>query len=176
VLQGGGASNIVKADCCPLLLIWLLFVSGEVISDSTSNVSPTQDWSAESVEARKSAIPIVILFSKADCSYCERLKKEVLEPLANRKQAGFARIRELDINRGGKITDFDGEKIRTRIFVKRYGIYATPTLILVDYQGNSLGTPIVGYDNREDYIDDVEYFLNVSYWEPKKTSFRAKKN
>lgn len=50
----------------------------------------------------------------------------------------FARIRELDIDCGGKIRDFDGEKIRTRIFVKRYGIYATPTLMLVDFRANSV--------------------------------------
>ena len=146
----------MKASSFSLLLTSLLFVSGEVICGSTTNIIPTQDWSAESAEARKSATPIIILFSKAGCAYCERLKKEMLEPLADRKHGSFARIRELDINRGGKITDFDGEKIRTKIFVSRYGIYATPTLMLVDYQGHSLGAPIVGYNNLENYLSYLE--------------------
>lgn len=76
---------------------------------------------------------------RKDCGYCDRLKKEVLEPLVTRSELrSFARIRELDIDCGGKIRDFDGEKIRTRIFVKRYGIYATPTLLLVDFRANSV--------------------------------------
>ena len=77
-------------------------------------------------------------------------------------------IRELDIKRGGKIRDFDGEKIRTKIFVDRYDVYATPTLVLVDHQGDPLGTPIVGFNNPEDYVTDLEYFLDVAYWEPQK--------
>ena len=129
----------------------------------------TDDWSAEAAEARRFGTPILILFSDEDCGYCERLKKDVLEPLVRGKELrSFARIRELDIDRGGKIRDFDGEKIRTRIFVNRYDIYATPTLMLVDNRGNPLGTPIVGFNSREDYIPYLEYFMEVAYWEPQK--------
>ncbi len=151
------------------IFLWLLLISGGVLSDSATDVVMTDDWSAEAAEARRFGTPVMILFSDKDCGYCDRLKKEVLEPLVKRGELrSFARIRELDIDRGGKIRDFDGEKIRTRIFVKRYGIYATPTLMLVDYRGNPLGTPVVGFNEREDYIPYLEYFMDVVYWEPKK--------
>jgi thioredoxin-related protein len=94
----------------------------------------------------------MVLFSDEHCGYCERLKTEVLEPLVKRGELkNVAKILEFDIDRGGKIRDFDGEKIRTRIFVSRYDVYATPTLMLVDHQGRPLGTPIVGFNNQQDY-------------------------
>ena len=145
----------------------LLLMSAGVLSGSSTDVLMAEDWSAEAAEARRFGTPILILFSDEDCGYCELLKKDVLEPLVRRRELrSFARIRELDINRGGKIRDFNGEKIRTRIFVNRYGIYATPTLMLVDNRGNPLGTPIVGFNNREDYIPYLEYYMEVAYWEP----------
>jgi len=82
--------------------------------------------------------------------------------------SSFASIRSLDINGGGKIADLDGEKIRTKVFVKRYGIYAAPTPMLVDYKGGPLGAPVVGFNNQEDYIPYPEYFMDVAYWEPQK--------
>jgi len=151
------------------MLAWFLLISGGVYSDSSTDILTTDDWSAEAAEARKFGAPIMVLFTDEDCGYCERLKKEVLEPLVRRGElSSFARILELDIDRGGKIRDFDGEKIRTKIFVKRYGIYATPTLMLVDYQGEPLGTPVVGFNGGEGYISHLEYFMDVAYWEPQK--------
>lgn len=109
----------------------------------------------------------MVLFSDEHCGYCERLKTEVLDPLVKRGELkNVATIRELDIGSGGKVGDFDGEKIRTRIFVSRYDVYATPTLMLVDHQGRLLGTPIVGFNNREDYApylaDLIEKFTAFS--------------
>ena len=149
--------------------VWLLLISGWTLSDATNGVLPTDDWSAEVTGARRSGLPILILFSSEHCGYCERLKSDVLEPLVKSGEVkDLAWIRELDIKRGGKIRDFNGEKIRTKIFVDRYEVYATPTLILVDNQGNSLGAPIVGFNNSEDYMSYLENFLDVAYWEPKK--------
>jgi thioredoxin-related protein len=159
----------MKAPFQSGVLVWLLLISGGALSDSSTGILPTDDWSAQVTQARRSGLPILILFSREHCGYCERLKSEVLEPLAKSgEMKNFAWIRELDINRGGKIRDFDGEKIRTKIFVDRYEVYATPTLIFVDNQGKPLGTPIVGFNDSEDYTRYLEYFMDVSYWEPKK--------
>jgi thioredoxin-related protein len=140
----------------------LLLVSGSAFSDSSGDVLPADDWSVEASEAQKGGHPILILFSREYCTYCERLKTEVLEPLVN--SGGLkdvASIRELDITRGGKIRDFDGEKVRTRAFVKRYGIYATPTLVLIDNQGALIGTPIVGFNNVDDYQPYLEALIEA---------------
>jgi len=148
---------------------WILLISAGALSDPSTGILPTDDWSAEVTEAHKAGLPVLILFGSEYCGYCERLKAEVLEPLARSgKFENLAWIRELDIKRGGKIRDFDGEKIRTKIFVDRYGVYAAPTLVLVDNQGKPLGPPIVGYNSSEDYMSYLEYFIDVAYWEPQK--------
>jgi thioredoxin-related protein len=168
--------EIVKTFLRSGILVLLLMSGGAAFSSSSADVLATDDWSAEAAEARRFGAPILILFSDDDCGYCERLKKDVLEPLARRGELrSFAGIRELDIDRGGKIIDFDGEKIRTRLFVKRYGVYATPTLMLVDYRGRSLGTPVVGFNDREEYIPYLEQFVDVAYWEPQKVELPCEK-
>ena len=153
----------MKAEFPARMLLGLLIVSGVAFSDSSSEILATDDWSAVAAEARMLGTPVMVLFSGGHCGYCERLKAEVLEPLV--KVGGLknvARIRELNIYRGGKIRDFDGEKIRTGIFVSRYGVYATPTLMLVDQQGRSIGEPIVGFNNREDYAPYLAALIELS--------------
>ncbi|MCP3869104.1 MAG: thioredoxin fold domain-containing protein [Gammaproteobacteria bacterium] len=94
----------------------------------------------------------MVVFSNPDCTYCVRLKKQVLVPLVRGgKLPSKVLLREFSIDRGGKITDFDGERVRTRIFLKRYNIYATPTVVFVDYKGEPLASPIVGYNEPDAY-------------------------
>ncbi|MEJ2590631.1 MAG: hypothetical protein P8178_04365 [Candidatus Thiodiazotropha sp.] len=68
-------------------------------------------------------------------------------------------IREFDINAGGKLTDFDGERIRSRQFKRRYGIFATPTLLILDPDGKLLSDPIVGYNSAGEYRQLLEQSL-----------------
>jgi thioredoxin-related protein len=151
------------------IVVWLLIISGSALSDSSTGILPTDDWSTEVTEASKAGLPILMLFSSEYCGYCDRLKSEVLEPLAKSGEINkFAWIRELSIDRGGKIRDFDGEKIRTKMFLDRYDVFATPTLVLVDNHGNPLGTPIVGYNNADDYVSLLEHFMDVADWKSRK--------
>jgi thioredoxin-related protein len=122
----------------------------------------TDGFSHEVSETRRSGVPTLVLFTSQDCAYCNRLKNQVLVPLLERGALkGIARIREIDIHGGGKIRDFDGERIRTKIFVERYDVYATPTLMLVNGRGESVGEPIVGFNNAEDYLPYLESVVEV---------------
>jgi thioredoxin-related protein len=128
-----------------------------------SNLAPTDDLSAESSLAHTAGIPILVVFSADYCPYCERLKREVLQPLMQQgKLDGKVRLTEINIDDGGKVTDFDGEPVRRRIFVSRYHVFATPTVVLVDFQGNPLTAPIVGFDDPESYSEKLKQLLNWS--------------
>jgi len=52
---------------------------------------------------------------------------------------------------GGKITDFDGDRLRARLFLSRYEIFATPTLLFLGPDGRPLAEPIVGYNDPSSY-------------------------
>ena len=140
-----------------LISLLLLIVSGTAFPEEPARCTTTDDWSGEAALARQSGIPIMLLFSSDDCAYCERLKREVLRPLL--ETGSFidrALLREFNIDRGGKITDFDGDRIRSRIFVKRYEIYATPTVLLVDYEGKAIADPIVGFNGANSYSEQLD--------------------
>jgi thioredoxin-related protein len=113
----------------------------------------TEDWAQTAEYARSTQVPILILYTAIDCGYCSRLKQEVLQPLftSGDPDQPVAVLREIDINAGGKMTDFDGEPIRSRQFKQRYQVFATPTLLILDDQGKLLSEPIVGYDAKRQY-------------------------
>ncbi len=125
---------------------------------------PVVDWSAVSQQARRQHSPIMVVFSTETCGYCARLKREVIEPLAqDARESHRLLIREFDIDAGGKITDFDGEPIRSRLFKRRYGIFATPTLLILDADGHPLSDPLVGYHSADAYRELLHAYLVSSY-------------
>jgi thioredoxin-related protein len=121
------------------------------------------DWHDLAETARDRHQPILVVFSADTCGYCVRLKKEVLEPISREADPTPLLIREFDINSGGKMIDFNGEKIRSRQFKRRYGIFATPTLVILDPDGQPLSDPLVGYNSPDKYRELLQSHLVTSY-------------
>jgi thioredoxin-related protein len=144
-----------------LVISFLLLLSGPVLAAPPLT---TADWEDVSQTAHQRHSPILVVFSAETCGYCERLKREIIDPL-EKQQAGEAPllIREFDINAGGKLKDFNGEPIRSRQFKRRYHIFATPTLLIVDPDGNPLSDPIVGYNSAEEYQELLHASLVSSF-------------
>ena len=111
-----------------------------------------RDWSQVGELARDRRLPVVVLVSSEDCGYCRRLKDEILLPMQrDGSLADQAVLGELGMYSGGKLVDFDGERVRTRIFLDRYQIYAYPTLLFLDDRGRPIHGALVGYNGRERY-------------------------
>ena len=137
-----------------------------LISTGLSQADPlqtTRDWADASATAKRNHTPILVVFESEECGFCERLKQEILEPLADTCTLQPPLIRQFDIYSGGKITDFDGDPIRSRQFKDRYHIYAVPTLLILDPDGKPLSDPIVGYNSQEEYRELLRSSLIASY-------------
>ena len=120
-----------------------------------------ENWAQVSRVSRSTEIPIMIIFTARDCGYCRMLKQEVVLPMLKRGDFhGRALVREFDIKGGGKVTDFDGERIRRRIFVNRYDIFATPTVVFLDDRGKGLIEPLVGFNRADSYRDQLRETLD----------------
>ncbi|MES9862619.1 MAG: thioredoxin fold domain-containing protein [Candidatus Thiodiazotropha sp. LLP2] len=143
-----------------LLLVILLLSSSISLSDPIHTVANLADLSAT---AQKNHVPILVVFESENCGYCIRLKQEVLEPLSETISMQPPTIMEFDIFSSGKITDFNGDRIRSRQFKERYQIFAVPTLLILDHEGNPLVDPIVGYNSREEYQALLRSSLFASY-------------
>ena len=139
----------------------LLFILLAAPVSAESPISYTKDWLTESVAAKKTGVPIMMVFGSEYCAYCARLKAEVLEPgYKSGTWEGRVHIREIDIDSGGKVTDFDGEPVRSRVFVGRYDIYATPTVVMVDYEGTPISEPIVGFSDAKSYLQQLDSVID----------------
>ncbi len=122
--------------------------------------SPETDWSQAAQEAQERAVPILLLVTGDHCGYCKRMEQEFLSRSdVHRFLEKRAVTRELSREQGGKITDFDGERVRTRVFLERYGIFATPTLLLLSPLGTPLAPALVGYDDPESYAQRLKQRL-----------------
>lgn len=130
---------------------------GPVIALASEPFTPlacTSDWQQEAKLAREKGVPILVVFSSDTCMPCEKLKNQLIEPMrSGGRLDNQVHVTEFDINRGGKVTDFDGERVRSRIFVNRYDVFATPTVLLLNYDGQVLTAPLVGYDASTDYSE-----------------------
>lgn len=136
------------------LLVALILpqITQSVLADTVAGHTSTEDLSAEARQAQLDGNPVMLLFSANNCIYCERLRNELLDPMARSgKLSSTVHLAEINIDQGGKISDFDGEPVRNRIFVNRYNVFATPTVLLVDYRGQALAQPIIGFNDVSNY-------------------------
>lgn len=118
--------------------------------------STTRDWERVGANARALGIPLVMVITGNGCGHCERMKNEFLyDPTVKSFLGGRALVRMYPESTGGKLTDFDGERTRARMFIDRYEIFATPTLLFLDPDGNPIADPVVGYNDAVNYRDLV---------------------
>jgi thioredoxin-related protein len=143
-----------------LISIFLLVSSTLSLADPLNTHT---NWADTSSLARQNHTVIMVVFESEGCGYCTRLKREILEPLSHKTKSNLPLIKEFDIYSGGKVTDFNGDLIRSRQFKERYEIFAVPTLLIVDADGKLLADPIVGYNSQEEYEILLHDSLMASY-------------
>ncbi|MBI3140488.1 MAG: hypothetical protein HYZ19_01325 [Rhodocyclales bacterium] len=114
-----------------------------------------------SVEAREAGPAVVlVLYSQADCRWCERARREVLIPLQNDPAwQGRVLIRQVDLDSDAPLADFAGRKTTHRRFARAEGAKVTPTLAVYGPGGARLAEPIVGFRTADFYGTYVERAL-----------------
>lgn len=102
---------------------------------------------ADGITARERKIPIMVFYTRDDCSWCERVRRQHLLPLANDPaSAGRVLIREvsLDTDFDTALTDFGGRTTTHSAFARTRRVRLTPTLDFLDDRGHRLAESIVG--------------------------------
>jgi thioredoxin-related protein len=97
--------------------------------------------------------PIMLVFTRPDCPFCARAKKEHLEPLRVSQNYGAKVImREIDAaDAKTMLRDFDGVTTTHGDFARKYDIRSVPTVLVVDAQGKPLAEPIIGLTSTDFY-------------------------
>ena len=100
--------------------------------------------------ARRRHLPIVLLVSRSDCSYCMVLKNEVLDPMMkSREYDDQALIGEMMIDAAEPLRGFDGEYESRAEFASRLDTDLTPTLFFLAPDGTELAPRIRGINTLE---------------------------
>ena len=110
------------------------------------------------VQASERRLPILLTFSAIECSYCDLLEEEFLEPmLLGDEYTDKIIIRKLVLDNGSRVGDFSGRQIDATQLSDRYRIYVTPTILFVDASGRELAERMVGINTPEmfgGYLDN----------------------
>jgi thioredoxin-related protein len=115
-------------------------------------VARLDDMGALRAAARQARLPILLVVSQSDCPYCELLSREILRPMIlSGEYEQRVLIRELSIDRGADVRDFDGALVAPGLLAERYGAKLTPTLLFLDDRGTQIAGRIRG-------INTVEFF------------------
>jgi thioredoxin-related protein len=126
-------------------------------------VPAAQDLAALATDARRTGAPILLVFSAEDCEYCERLEAEVLGPM---RLAGVepARVivRKVMVEDYEKLRDFQGHTLSASNYAQRHQVHVTPTIALVNADGEALVPNIIGYQSPDFYPAYLEQAIDVS--------------
>jgi thioredoxin-related protein len=98
-------------------------------------------------DAARRGVPIVILFSLPDCSYCETVRRNYLVPLVREGVAASRPVlREAGLASTGSLKDFDQRASSGKALAARYRIRVAPSVAVLDSGGKLLVPVLEGGD------------------------------
>jgi len=132
------------------------FLSTSACSDVSTEPRPLiESANSLQVDAQTSVekkLPVVVFVSQHGCEFCHLLREKVLHPmLAAGELQDIVILREVSLDDGFSLSDFDGKNVSGREFADRYSAVVTPTLLFLDGQGQEVAEKIVGINNVEYY-------------------------
>ncbi len=119
------------------------------------------DLAADARLAAARGVPLVVLYSRDDCSWCEKVRREHLGPLS-RDPAAPAVIRELHMDRTTALVDFAGRRTTGADFSKQVQARFAPTVMFHGPDGTALAEPIVGFRLADFYAAYLDRAIEES--------------
>ena len=136
------------------MFFWL--AAGGLLAEVTVPVAT--DLQQLGAQARDLRLPILLSFSALDCSYCDLLEEEFLEPmLLSGEYTERIIIRKLVLDNGSRVGDFTGRQTDASLLSDRYRIFVTPTILFLDADGRELAERMIGINTPEmfgGYLDN----------------------
>lgn len=118
------------------------------------------DLRSEAQQAARAGGPLIIIFSREDCKYCEAVKRDYLKPMAaNLRYRDRVVIRQ--INQDGDsqaLIDFKGQPSTHASVTSAEKIKLVPVVAFYGPNGRKLAEPIVGArlpDFYQTYLEDA---------------------
>lgn len=124
-----------------------------------TQIDKAHDLQSEARLAYQKRGPLIILFSRQDCKFCEIVRRDHLKPLLqDSRYKNRIVIRQIDQDSEMPLTDFNGRPSTHATFARQEKIGFVPVVALYGPGGEPLATPIVGLrlpDFYQGYLEDA---------------------
>lgn len=161
--NGSTARNSMKTFVSSLLSLFAALACAQAYAQEIPGadrlILPAESLKSDALAAERRSLPIVIFISQHGCPYCAALREKILYPMIRAGETDKQMIlREVSLDAGFQLIDFDGETVSGRDFAGRYAATITPTLLFLDATGTEVARSRVGIGNIEFYA----YYLEQS--------------
>jgi thioredoxin-related protein len=142
----------MKSANCLLVLILSWFACSCAYARDRTEVPLVRDFVLEAKAAQELKVPILVLFSRRNCAFCDQVLKEFLVPMQHNEEYDTKVImRRIDVGSAAKLRLFSGKNTTYAQFARQNNIFLTPTIKLFDAEGNELTEPLVGLTTPDYY-------------------------
>lgn len=140
------------------LLAALLALGSTAATAGETDLPTAFNLAAEAAQANRAGKPLIILYSRTDCKYCETVKRDYLKPLAKNPQHRGVLVRQINQDSEVALTDFNGNKTTQAAFASAENIKLVPVVAFYGPQGKQLAERMVGAgvpDFYQGYLDEA---------------------
>jgi len=138
----------------------LLMFHYPVVADEASTIGML-DLAAVAQQADEKRLPILLLFLEDDCEDCTKIMEEFILPMQRSGEYTdkvLVRIVNIETDR---VRDFTGKVIAMDSFVDRYNLELTPSVAIVNAQGDELAAVISGMGNVDFYASSLDEAIDL---------------
>lgn len=114
------------------------------------------DLRAEAAAAARSGQPLVILYSRSDCHFCERIRQDYLQALPDSPGHRGIVVRQINQDSTRPLRDFGGQAATHAGIAANERIKLVPVVAFYGPDGRRLAPPIIGArlaDFYQSYLD-----------------------
>lgn len=126
---------------------------------AATDLPAAQDLRTDTDRAARAGGPLIVIYSRKDCKYCETVKRDYLKPLTtNPRYRDKVVIRQINQDSDAQLVDFRGETTTHARFAASEKIKLVPVVAFYGPQGTRLTDSIVGArlpDFYPGYLEDA---------------------
>lgn len=124
-----------------------------------SELPSSRDLQAEAELAERKGTPLIVLYSRRDCKYCETVRRDYLLPLTTQaRYRDRVIVRQINQDSDAALNDFRGAPTTQARLASSEKIKLVPVVAFYGKNGRRLADPIVGAklaDFYQSYLDDA---------------------
>jgi len=127
------------------ILAWLALAA-----EAAAPLPAARDFAADATVMRSERLPLMVLFSRSNCPWCEKVRREYLDSIAAEPTPRVL-LRQVDMDRDTALVDFDGSNTSHRAFAQAHRARLAPTLMFFGPDGRQVAASLVGYQTADFY-------------------------